>query len=169
MERRIIAVLLENEAGALSRVVGLFAQRNFNIESLTVAPTEDETLSRLTVTTSGDTKTIEQITKQLHKLVEVVKVMDLCEGDHLERELLLVKVRAQGAERQEIKRAADIFRGQIVDVTEDTYTVQLAGPSDKLDAFINAVNPAGAAGNAIVELARSGVSGIGRGKRVLAV
>ncbi len=169
MERRIIAVLLENEAGALSRVVGLFAQRNFNIESLTVAPTEDVTLSRLTVTTTGDQRTIEQITKHLHKLVEVVKVMDLCAGAHLERELLLVKVRAEGTARQEIKRAADIFRGQIVDVTEDTYTVQLVGPGDKLDAFINAVNPPSAAGNAILELARSGVSGIGRGKRVLAL
>ncbi len=168
MERRIIAVLLENEAGALSRVVGLFAQRNYNIESLTVAPTEDMTLSRLTVTTAGDKGTIEQITKQLHKLVEVVKVMDLCEGAHLERELMLVKVRAEGMARQEIKRTADIFRGQIVDVTEDTYTVQLVGPGEKLDAFIRAVSPDSAA-NTILELARSGVSGIGRGKRVLAI
>ena len=162
--RRIIAVLLENEAGALSRVVGLFAQRNYNIESLTVAPTEDVTLSRLTVTTAGDEQTIEQITKQLHKLVEVVKVMDLCEADHIERELMLVKVRATADGRQEIKRTADIFRGQIVDVTSDTYTVQLVGPSDKLDAFLGAI------GNApIVEVVRSGVSGIGRGDRVLSI
>ena len=162
--RRIIAVLLENEAGALSRVVGLFAQRNYNIESLTVAPTEDVTLSRLTVTTAGDERTIEQITKQLHKLVEVVKVMDLCEGDHIERELMLIKVRAAEDARQEIKRTADIFRGQIVDVTSDTYTVQLVGPSDKLDAFLRAIGEAN-----ILEVVRSGVSGVGRGDRVLSI
>ncbi len=160
--RRILAVLLENEAGALSRVVGLFAQRNYNIESLTVAPTEDLTLSRLTITTVGDERTIEQITKQLHKLVEVVKIMDLCEADHIERELMLIKIRASGDARQEVKRTADIFRAQIVDVTADTYTVQLIGPSDKLDAFIRAI------GNTpILEVVRSGVSGVGRGERVL--
>jgi len=162
--RRIIAVLLENEAGALSRVVGLFAQRNYNIDSLTVAPTEDVTLSRLTVTTAGDERTIEQITKQLHKLVEVVKVMDLCEADHIERELMLIKVRASEDARQEIKRTADIFRGQIVDVTSDTYTVQLVGPSDKLDAFLRAIGKAN-----ILEVVRSGVSGVGRGDRVLSI
>ena len=162
--RRILAVLLENEAGALSRVIGLFSQRNYNIESLTVAPTEDLSLSRLTITTAGDERTIEQITKQLHKLVEVVKVMDLCEGDHVERELMLIKVRASGAARQEIKRTADIFRGQIVDVTADTYTVQLVGPSDKLDAFLRAIEKA-----SILEVVRSGVSGVGRGDRVLSI
>jgi len=162
--RRILAVLLENEAGALSRVIGLFSQRDYNIDSLTVAPTEDLTLSRLTITTAGDERTIEQITKQLHKLVEVVKVMDLCEGDHVERELLLIKVRASGAARQEIKRTADIFRGQIVDVTADTYTVQLVGPSDKLDAFLRAIEKA-----SILEVVRSGVSGVGRGDRVLSI
>jgi acetolactate synthase I/III small subunit len=162
--RRILAVLLENEAGALSRVIGLFSQRDYNIESLTVAPTEDLTLSRLTITTAGNERTIEQITKQLHKLVEVVKVMDLCEGDHVERELLLIKVRASGDARQEIKRTADIFRGQIVDVTADTYTVQLVGPSDKLDAFLRAIEKA-----SILEVVRSGVSGIGRGDRVLSI
>ena len=162
--RRIIAVLLENEAGALSRAVGLFAQRNYNIESLTVAPTEDQTLSRLTITTFGDASHTEQIIKQLHKLVEVVKVMDLCEADHVERELMLIKVRAVGDGRQEVKRTADIFRGQIIDVTGDTYTVQLVGPSDKLDAFIRAMD-----GTSIIEVVRSGVSGIGRGDRVLAV
>lgn len=162
--RRILAVLLENEPGALSRVIGLFAQRNYNIESLTVAPTEDLTLSRLTITTAGNERTIEQITKQLHKLVEVVKVMDLCEGDHVERELMLIKVRASGAARQEIKRTADIFRGQIVDVTADTYTVQLVGPSVKLDAFLRAIEK-----TAILEVVRSGVSGVGRGDRVLSL
>jgi acetolactate synthase I/III small subunit len=162
--RRILAVLIENEAGALSRVVGLFSQRNFNIESLTVAPTEDATLSRITITTAADTGTTEQIIKQLYKLVEVVKVMDLGEGDHLERELMLVKVRTDETSRQELKRTADIFRGQIVDVTEDTYTVQLVGPSDKLEAFIRALGKI-----PILEVVRSGVSGIGRGNRMLAL
>ena len=162
--RRIVAVLLENEAGALSRVIGLFSQRNYNIESLTVAPTEDTTLSRLTITTRSDQRMLEQITKQLHKLVEVVKVMDLGEAEHLERELMLIKIKADASVRQEVKRTADIFRGQIVDVTSDTYTVQLVGPSEKLDAFINAV-----ADLKILEVVRSGVSGIGRGHRVLSV
>ena len=162
--RRILAVLIENEAGALSRVVGLFSQRNFNIESLTVAPTEDATLSRITITTAADTGTTEQIIKQLYKLVEAVKVMDLGEGDHLERELMLVKVRTDETSRQELKRTADIFRGQIVDVTEDTYTVQLVGPSDKLEAFIRALGKI-----PILEVVRSGVSGIGRGNRMLAL
>jgi acetolactate synthase-1/3 small subunit len=161
-------VLLENEAGALSRVVGLFAQRNYNIETLTVAPTEDTTLSRLTLTTTGNADRIAQIIKQLDKLVEVVSVINLCAADHVERELLLVKVRAVGEARQEIKRSADVFRGQIVDVTSDTYTVQLVGPSNKLDAFINAIGDNGAEAT-ILEVVRSGVSGMGRGNRVLAV
>lgn len=162
--RRIIAVLLENEAGALSRIVGLFAQRNYNIESLTVAPTEDETLSRLTLTTVGDEDTIEQITKQLNKLIEVFKVVDLTEGDHLEREIMMVKVRAEGLERAELKRTADIFRGQIIDVTESAYTVQIIGPSEKLDAFLRAVGT-----STVVEAVRSGVSGIGRGDKILSL
>ncbi|MEE9254051.1 MAG: acetolactate synthase small subunit, partial [Pseudomonadales bacterium] len=137
--RRIISVLLENEAGALSRVVGLFAQRNYNIETLTVAPTEDETLSRLTLTTSGDERRIEQITKQLNKLIEVVKVVDLTEGDHVERELMLIKLRADGPQRAEVKRTADIFRGQVVDTTPNVFTVQLTGTTEKLEAFIRAV------------------------------
>lgn len=166
--RAILAVLLENEAGALSRVVGLFAQRNYNIETLTVAPTEDTTLSRLTLTTTGDADRIAQIIKQLDKLVEVVSIINLCAADHVERELLLVKVRAVGEARQEIKRSADVFRGQIVDVTSDTYTVQLVGPSNKLDAFINAIGDNGAEAT-ILEVVRSGVSGMGRGNRVLAV
>lgn len=160
--RRIISVLMENEAGALSRVVGLFAQRGYNIDSLTVAPTEDPTLSRMTLVTEATDQVIEQITKQLHKLIEVVKLLDLTEGVHIERELLLVKVRANGAQREEIKRTADIFRAQIIDVTSSTYTVQVAGSSDKLDAFLVALAPA-----AIVEVVRSGVSGIGRGDKTL--
>ena len=162
--RHIIAVLLENEPGALSRVVGLFAQRNYNIESLTVAPTEDPTLSRLTLTTVGDDSKIEQIMKHLYKVVEVVKVVDLSEADHVERELMLVKIRAEGDAREEVKRTADIFRGQIVDVTPNGYTVQLSGPSEKLDAFIRAIGKL-----AILEVARTGVSGIGRGEKILSV
>jgi acetolactate synthase-1/3 small subunit len=162
--RRIIAILLENEAGALSRVVGLFAQRNYNIETLTVAPTEDATLSRLTVTTSGDASKIEQITKQLNKLIEVVKVMDITDGDHVERELMLIKLRAEGDTRAEIKRTTEIFRGQIIDVTDTTYTVQLTGPSGKLDSFIRAIDKA-----AVLEVVRSGVSGIGRGDKILSL
>ena len=160
--RHIIAVLLENEAGALSRVVGLFSQRNYNIESLTVAPTEDETLSRLTLVTIGDDSKIEQIIKHLYKVIEVVKVVDLSETDHVERELMLVKVRAEGETRAEVKRTVDIFRGQIIDVTASTYTVQLSGPSGKLDAFIRAVGR-----TTILEVVRSGVSGISRGEKVL--
>ena len=160
--RRIISILIENEAGALSRVVGLFSQRNFNIESLTVAPTEDPTLSRMTITTVGDEHVIEQITKQLNKLIEVVKLVDLTEGLHIERELMLVKVKATGAQRAELKRTSDIFRGQIIDVTKAVYTVQLAGTSDKLDAFLEAVGD-----SSILEVVRSGVSGIARGEKVL--
>ncbi len=162
--RHIISVLLENEPGALSRVVGLFSQRNYNIESLTVAPTDDATLSRLTVTTIGDDRVIEQITKHLNKLIDVVKVVDLTEGEHIERELMMIKLKASGAARAEIKRTADIFRGQIIDVTPNTYTVQLIGASDKLDAFISALGTAN-----IMEVVRSGVSGIARGEKTLSL
>ncbi|MAD73234.1 MAG: acetolactate synthase small subunit [Rheinheimera sp.] len=162
--RHIISVLLENESGALARLVGLFAQRGYNIDSLTVAPTEDATLSRLTLVTHGNDQVIEQITKQLHKLIEVVKLTDLNESAHLERELMLIKVKASGAARDEVKRCADIFRGQIIDVTATTYTVQLVGTSDKLDAFIQAL-----AGTTILEVVRSGVSGIARGEKTLAL
>ncbi|MBP5992357.1 MAG: acetolactate synthase small subunit [Acinetobacter sp.] len=160
--RHIISVLVENEAGALSRLVGLFSQRNYNIETLNVAPTEDPTMSRLTLTTYGDDHQIEQITKQLNKLVEVVKVVDLSEGAHIERELMLIKVKALGSARGEIKRTADIFRGQIVDVTPTTYTIQIAGTTEKIDGFIDAL-----AENTILEVVRSGVSGIARGEKVL--
>jgi acetolactate synthase-1/3 small subunit len=162
--RRIISILMENEPGALSRVVGLFSQRGYNIESLTVAPTNDPTLSRLTLTTSGSDRVIEQITKQLNKLIEVVKLVDLTEGAHIERELMLVKVKATGAQRAEVKRTADIFRGQVVDVTSTVYTVQLTGTSDKLDAFIEAIGDA-----SILEVVRSGVSGMARGDKVLSL
>ncbi len=162
--RHIISVLMENEPGALSRVVGLFSQRGFNIESLTVAPTEDSTLSRLTVTTIGEDGVIEQITKQLNKLIDVVKLVDLTEGDHIERELMLIKIKATGTQRAEVKRTCDIFRGQIVDVAPAVYTVQLTGASEKLDAFIESIGT-----SVILEVVRSGVSGIARGERVLSV
>ena len=162
--RHIISVLVENEAGALSRLVGLFSQRGYNIETLNVAPTEDPTLSRLTLTTYGDDHKIEQITKQLNKLVEVVKVVDLSEGAHIERELMLIKVKALGSARDEIKRTADIFRGQVVDVTPTTYTIQIAGTTEKLDGFIDAL-----AENTILEVVRSCVSGIARGEKVLTI
>ena len=157
-------MLLENESGALSRVAGLFSARGYNIESLTVAPTEDETLSRLTLVTSGSEDVIEQITKQLNKLVDVVKLVDLTEGPHIEREMMIIKVNANGGMRDEVKRLVDIFRGRIIDVTETTYTIELTGTSDKLDAFVQAVRVAG-----IVEVVRSGVSGIARGEKNLRV
>ncbi|GAA5111772.1 MAG: acetolactate synthase small subunit [Alcanivorax sp.] len=162
--RRIISILMENEPGALSRVVGLFSQRGYNIETLTVAPTEDETLSRLTMTTTGDEKKIEQITKHLNKLIEVVKLVDLTEGAHIEREIMLMKVKATGAQRAEVKRTVDIFRGQIVDVTATVYTVQLTGTTDKLEAFIAAIGE-----TQVLEVVRSGVSGISRGEKVLSL
>ena len=164
MTRHIISVLLENEAGALSRVVGLFSARGYNIETLTVAPTEDPTLSRMTIVTAGSDDVIEQITKHLNRLIEVVKVVDLTDGQHIERELMLMKVRAVGKEREELKRTADIFRGRIIDVTEKSYTIELTGAASKLDAFIEAVDR-----TAILETVRTGASGIGRGERILKV
>ena len=162
--RHVISVLLENEAGALSRVVGLFSARGYNIETLTVAPTEDKTLSRMTLVTHGSDEVLEQITKHLNRLIEVVKVVDLSEGHHIERELMLIKVRAAGKEREEMKRIADIFRGHIVDVTEKSYTIELTGAAEKLDAFIDSIER-----SAILETVRTGSSGIGRGERILRV
>lgn len=160
--RHIISVLMENEPGALSRVVGLFSQRNFNIESLNVAATDDPTLSRLTLTTYGSDQVVEQITKQLNKLIDVVKLVDLTEGQHIERELMLVKVRATGAQRAEVKRTVDIFRGNIVDMTPSIYTVQIVGESDKLDGFLQALGAVH-----LLEVVRTGVSGIARGEKML--
>ena len=159
--RRVLSVLLENESGALSRVVGLFSQRAFNIESLTVAPTDDPTLSRMTIEAVGDEKALEQIEKQLHKLIDVFKVINLSEHEHVEREGMLLKVRATGPSRDEIKRLADIFRGQIVDVTTKSYTIQLAGTKDKLNAFIAAVTEE----TSILEIARSGLISLSRGEK----
>ena len=163
--RRIISVLLENEAGALSRVAGLFSARGYNIESLTVAPTDDPSLSRMTIVTHGTDAIIEQITKQLNKLVDVVKLSDLTDGRHIERELMLIKVSASTNEqREEVSRLVEIFRGRIVDVSETTYTLEMTGSSSKADAFLDAL-----AQVEVIEVVRSGVSGIGRGKRALRV
>ena len=162
--RHIISVLIENEPGALSRVVGLFSARGYNIETLSVAPTEDPSLSRMTIVTIGSDDVIEQITKHLNRLVEVVKVFDLSEGPHIERELMMIKVRAVGKERDELKRTTDIFRGRIIDVTDKSYTIELTGDSAKLDAFIDSIDRV-----SILETVRSGGSGIGRGERILKV
>jgi acetolactate synthase-1/3 small subunit len=162
--RHIISILIENEAGALSRVAGLFSARGYNIESLTVAPTEDASLSRMTIVTSGSEEVIEQIIKQLNKLIDVVKVVDLNEGAHIERELMLVKVKAEGQGREEMKRMSDIFRGRIIDVADDTYTIELTGNGTKLDAFLEALDE-----TLILETVRTGACGIGRGGRVLKV
>ncbi len=160
--RHIISILVENEAGALSRIVNMFSARGYNIESLTVAPTEDASMSRMTVVTKGSDEVIEKITKQLNKLVEVVKVVDLSEAEHIERELMLIKVRAGAKERDDVKRMADIFRGRVIDVSDNTYTIELTGDGAKLDAFIQALEP-----SAILETVRTGASGIGRGNRIL--
>jgi acetolactate synthase-1/3 small subunit len=161
--RRIISVLLENQPGALSRVVGLFSQRGYNIESLTVAPTEDRTLSRLNITVIADENVLEQIEKQLHKLIDILKVANITESAHVERELALVKVKAQGEHREEVKRTADIFRGQIVDVTASLYTIQMVGTSEKIDAFINALCEV----TKVIEVSRSGVVGLARGEKCM--
>ncbi|WZB70403.1 acetolactate synthase small subunit [Achromobacter xylosoxidans] len=162
--KHVISVLLENEPGALSRVVGLFSARGYNIETLTVAPTEDATLSRMTIVTTGSDEIIEQITKHLNRLVDVVKVVDLTEGSHIERELMLVKVRAVGKEREEMKRMADIFRDRIIDVTDKSYTIELTGVQEKVQAFLEALDR-----SAILETVRTGVSGIGCGERILKI
>lgn len=162
--RHIISILIENEAGALSRVAGLFSARAYNIETLTVAPTEDPSLSRMTILTTGSAEVLEQITKQLNKLIDVVKVVELSEAAHIERELMLIKVRATGKDRDEMKRMAEIFRGRIIDVTESSYVIELTGPSEKLDAFIGAIDS-----SLILETVRTGVCGIGRGDRILKV
>ncbi len=160
--KHIISMIMENESGALSRVSGLFSARGYNIQALTVAPTEDESMSRLTLVTSGTDQQIEQIVKHLNRLVDVIKVLDLTEGDHIERELMLIKLSATGQNREEYKRLADIFRGDIIDVTATTYTVQMVGESKKLDAFIDAIDS-----GLILETVRSGTVGVLRGEKCL--
>ena len=162
--RHIISLLMENESGALSRVSGLFSARGYNIESLTVAPTEDDSLSRMTIVTSGSDEVIEQIIKQLYKLIDVVRVLDLNDGKYIERVLMLVKVKAGDKHRDEMKRISDIFRGRIIDVSDNTFTIELTGSSSKLDAYLESLD-----GDAIIETVRTGASGIGRGDRILKV
>ncbi|MDT4288523.1 acetolactate synthase small subunit [Methylomonas sp. MO1] len=160
--RHIISILIENESGALSRVAGLFSARGYNIESLTVAPTEDPSLSRMTLVTSGSDEIIEQITKQLNKLIDVVKLIDLAESAHIERELMLVKIKTSHDTREEVKRMVDIFRGKIIDVTANSYVVEMTGQSSKLDAFIHGFEE-----GSIIEVVRSGPTGISRGEKGL--
>lgn len=159
--RRIISILLENESGALSRVIGLFSQRAFNIKSLAVAPTDNPTLSRMTIEALGEEHVLEQIEKQLHKLVDVFKVINLSNCEHVEREVMLIKVKAQSNARDELMRLADIFRGQIVDVTPKSYTIQLTGDSTKLDAFVERVKSE----SEIIEVVRSGLISLSRGEK----
>lgn len=166
-KKHLISVLMENEAGSLSRVVGLFSQRGYNIDSLNVATTEDPTISRLTLTTITTDDKIEQITKQLHKLIEVVKVQNLSEvtqGGQIERELMLIKVRATGSNREEFYRTANIFRAQIVDVASSLYTILITGDAGKLDGFIEVIGR-----DKILEVVRSGVIGIARGEKTLSL
>lgn len=162
--RHILSILMENESGAMSRVVGLFSARDYNIDSLSVAPTEDATLSRMTIVTRGDSQVIEQITKQLNKLVEVIKVVDLNDSRYAERELMLVKIRAVGKDRDEVLRLADIYRGDVIDVSDKTYTVEVTGTSEKLDSFLENLSK-----SLILETVRTGAAGIGRGERVLRI
>jgi acetolactate synthase-1/3 small subunit len=160
--QHIISILMENESGALSRVAGLFSARGYNIESLTVAPTDDESLSRMTLVTSGTDEIIEQISKQLNKLVDVVKLVDLTESPHIERELMLIKVEAVADSREEVMRLVDIFRGRIIDVTDISYTIEITGNGEKLDAFVQALSSI-----SILEVVRSGLLGISRGEKSL--
>lgn len=164
MMRHVISVLLENESGALSRVAGLFSARGYNIESLTVAPTNDPTLSRLTVVTTGTERVIEQIIKQLNKLVDVVRLTDLTESHYVEREIMLIKVRAVDQGREELKRLADIYRSRVIDVTDTSYVIEITGDGAKLDAFLQAVGEEN-----IIEVVRSGATGIARGEKSLKV
>ena len=163
MDRIVLSLLVDNTSGVLSRVAGLFSRRGYNIESLTVGVTADPRYSRMTVVSTGDQKILEQIEKQLHKLVDVLRVSELGQGAYVEREVMLVKIQASGYGREEVKRNTDIFRGQIIDVTPSIYTVQLAGTSDKLDAFLASVRDVAK----IVEVARSGVVGLSRGDKIM--
>jgi acetolactate synthase-1/3 small subunit len=160
--RHIISILIENESGALSRVAGLFTARGYNIESLTVAVTEDPSLSRMTLVTRGSDQVIEQITKQLNKLIDVVKLIDLVDAAHIERELMMIKVETTDQTREEVRRMADIFRGNIIDVTKKSYVIEITGNSDKLEAFIDSID-----GGSIIEVVRSGTTGISRGEKGL--
>lgn len=162
--KHIISILIENEAGALSRVVGLFSARDFNIESLTVAPTEDKSLSRITLVTHGSDAIVEQIVKQLNKLIDVIKLIDFSGEEHIERELMLVKLSAKGTERAEIIQIADVFRCNVLDVGTQTMTLEATGRSKKLDALLKTLDS-----DKIIEVARTGVCGLARGSQSLHV
>ena len=155
---------MENEAGALSRVSGLFSARGYNIESLSVAPTEGLSLSRMTIVTSGSDEVIEQIIKQLNKLIDVVKVLDLHDGDHIERELVLVKVKANKQYRDEVQQLSNSYGGRIIDSSENILTIEFTGTSTELDNYLKSLNSA-----FVVEIVRTGASGIGRGDRILKI
>ncbi|CAL4320860.1 acetolactate synthase small subunit [Buchnera aphidicola] len=162
MQRRILSILLENEPGALSRVIGLFSQRGYNIETVTVAPTDDPTLSQMTIQTIGDEKIIEQIEKQLHKLIDVLRVIQIGNAPHIEREIMLIKVQIKNYRRDEIKHIIEVFRGKIVDITSTTYILQLSGNTKKLNAFLDVIRNI----SEIIEITRSGIVGITRGKYI---
>ncbi len=162
--RHIISLLMENEAGALSRVSGLFSARGYNIESLSVAPTEDQSLSRMTIVTRGSDEIIEQIIKQLNKLIDVVKVLDLHDGDHIERELVLVKVKANKQYRDEVQQLSNSYGGRIIDSSENILTIEFTGTSTELDNYLKSLN-----NSFVVEIVRTGASGIGRGDRILKI
>ena len=161
----IISILIENEAGALSRVAGLFSARGYNIESLTVAATEDASLSRMTIVTTGTDRVIEQITKQLNKLIDVVKLLELTDGPHIEREMLLLKVAVTTEEtQQQLRRLLEVFKGHLIDHTSMTMTIQLTQTGEQIDSFIAALTD-----YEILETVRSGVSGIARGDKYLKI
>jgi acetolactate synthase-1/3 small subunit len=155
--KHTLSVLLQNKPGVLSRVTGLFSGRGFNIESLCVAETIDPTVSRLTLVTSGDESIIEQITKQLHKLIDVIKVMDTSEGVYVEREMLLIRMKADAQTRAEVLRIIDIFRGKVVDVGQKSYAVEVTGSASKIQAVIDILRPIG-----IKEIVRTGTVAISR-------
>lgn len=161
---RLISVRVEDRRGVLQRVTNLLGRRGFGIETCAVGPSAEPGVVAISLRIDAGTQAHDQIVKQLNKLIDVVKILDLSDGSHIERELMLVKVRAYGKDREEMKRMADIFRGRIIDVTEKTYTIELTGPGAKLDAFIEAIDPV-----AILETVRTGASGIGRGERILKI
>ncbi|WP_432822433.1 acetolactate synthase small subunit [Trichloromonas sp.] len=158
--KHTISVLVENEFGVLSRVIGLFSGRGFNIESLSVAPTLDESISRMTIVTTGDDQILEQITKQLNKLIDTIKIIDFTGQDFVEREMCMIKVNAEEGTRAEVLRIVDIFRGKIVDITPRSYTIEVTGAPAKVDAIVELLRPMG-----IKELVRSGPVVLGRGAK----
>jgi acetolactate synthase-1/3 small subunit len=158
--KHTISVLLQNKPGVLSRVTGLFSGRGFNIESLSVAATLDKGVSCLTLVTSGPDAIIEQITKQLHKLIDIIKVVDISESEYVEREMALIRVKAESNTRAEVLRVIDIFRGKVVDVSPKSYAVEITGPQSKIKAVIDILKPIG-----IQEIVRTGTIAMARAKK----